>query len=194
MRREPADGLHGDRPRPAHRRRGVDHPGRPRGAGHRHGAARERRPGQGAQAAGGQRRVLQRDPSQAAAGGDRGRRRVHLRRLPESQELGRERHLRTGGGDAERAPSSSAATPNSIRSSPSSTPTPAPGAACAWRPVPTTRPGRSEEDGKAVAIIDRTACKGCGGCVPVCPKNAIDLQGYTDAQITGHDRRPSSRS
>ena len=34
-----------------------------------------------------------------------------------------------------------------------------------------------------MAVIDKTACKGCGGCVPVCPINAIDLQGYTDAQI-----------
>ena len=40
-----------------------------------------------------------------------------------------------------------------------------------------------DEDGKAVAFIDKTACKGCGGCVPVCPKDAIDLEGYTDAQI-----------
>ena len=40
-----------------------------------------------------------------------------------------------------------------------------------------------EVDGRAVAFIDETTCKGCGGCVPVCPKNAIDLQGYTDAQI-----------
>ena len=34
-----------------------------------------------------------------------------------------------------------------------------------------------------MAFIDKTACKGCGGCVPVCPKDAIDLEGYTDAQI-----------
>ena len=27
-----------------------------------------------------------------------------------------------------------------------------------------------EEDGKQVAFIDKTACKGCGGCVPFCPK------------------------
>jgi heterodisulfide reductase subunit A len=38
-------------------------------------------------------------------------------------------------------------------------------------------------DGKKVAVIDKTACKGCGGCVPVCPQSAIDLEGYTDAQI-----------
>ena len=42
---------------------------------------------------------------------------------------------------------------------------------------------QAEEDGKAVARVIRTACKGCGACVPVCPTDAIDLQGYTDAQI-----------
>ena len=36
-----------------------------------------------------------------------------------------------------------------------------------------------------VAVISETGCKGCGGCVPVCPEDAIDLRGYTDAQITG---------
>ncbi|HJW83233.1 MAG TPA: 4Fe-4S binding protein [Anaerolineae bacterium] len=35
-----------------------------------------------------------------------------------------------------------------------------------------------------MATISETACKGCGGCVPLCPENAIDLRGYTDAQIT----------
>jgi heterodisulfide reductase subunit A len=39
-------------------------------------------------------------------------------------------------------------------------------------------------EGKPVAIISETGCKGCGGCVPVCPDNAIDLRGYTDAQIS----------
>jgi heterodisulfide reductase subunit A len=34
-----------------------------------------------------------------------------------------------------------------------------------------------------VASVIRTACKGCGGCVPVCPVDATDLLGYTDAQI-----------
>lgn len=34
-----------------------------------------------------------------------------------------------------------------------------------------------------MARIDKTACKGCGGCIPVCPVKAIDLEGYTNAQI-----------
>ena len=37
---------------------------------------------------------------------------------------------------------------------------------------------------RSTAVISETGCKGCGGCVPVCPENAIDLRGYTDAQIT----------
>ena len=39
------------------------------------------------------------------------------------------------------------------------------------------------EGGKEIASIARTSCKACGGCVPVCPSGAIDLQGYTDAQV-----------
>jgi heterodisulfide reductase subunit A len=38
-------------------------------------------------------------------------------------------------------------------------------------------------DGRTVAEISPAVCKGCGGCVPVCPENAIDLLGYTDAQM-----------
>ncbi|MFH0916233.1 MAG: FAD-dependent oxidoreductase [bacterium] len=38
-------------------------------------------------------------------------------------------------------------------------------------------------DGRDVATISETACKGCGGCVPICAAEAIDLQGYTDAQV-----------
>ncbi len=38
-------------------------------------------------------------------------------------------------------------------------------------------------DGKEIATIARTSCKGCGGCVPVCKAGAIDLQGYSDAQV-----------
>ncbi|MEO8556669.1 MAG: 4Fe-4S dicluster-binding protein [Actinomycetota bacterium] len=38
-------------------------------------------------------------------------------------------------------------------------------------------------DGRTVAEISAAVCKGCGGCVPVCPEDAIDLLGYTDAQM-----------
>jgi len=38
-------------------------------------------------------------------------------------------------------------------------------------------------DGRTVAEISAAVCKGCGGCVPICPENAIDLLGYTDAQM-----------
>jgi heterodisulfide reductase subunit A len=40
-----------------------------------------------------------------------------------------------------------------------------------------------DADGRTVAEISAAVCKGCGGCVPVCPENAIDLLGYTDAQM-----------
>jgi heterodisulfide reductase subunit A2 len=33
------------------------------------------------------------------------------------------------------------------------------------------------------ATIAASTCKGCGGCVPHCPEGAIDLLGYTDAQM-----------
>ncbi len=38
-------------------------------------------------------------------------------------------------------------------------------------------------EGKAVAQVNRTLCKGCGACGPVCDLNAIELDGYSDAQI-----------
>ena len=41
----------------------------------------------------------------------------------------------------------------------------------------------ADTDGRQVAEISAAVCKGCGGCVPVCPENAIDLLGYTDAQM-----------
>ena len=40
-----------------------------------------------------------------------------------------------------------------------------------------------DADGRTVAEISAAVCKGCGGCVPVCPEDAIDLLGYTDAQM-----------
>jgi heterodisulfide reductase subunit A2 len=36
---------------------------------------------------------------------------------------------------------------------------------------------------KEVAAISPAICKGCGGCVPVCEPEAIDLEGYTNAQM-----------
>jgi heterodisulfide reductase subunit A len=39
-------------------------------------------------------------------------------------------------------------------------------------------------EGKEVARVVSALCKGGGACVPVCPQNAIDVEGYTDAQIT----------
>ena len=53
----------------------------------------------------------------------------------------------------------------------------------------TGRPNAPEADdlaahGREVVTISEAGCKGCGGCVPMCPENAIDLRGYTDAQIT----------
>jgi len=39
-------------------------------------------------------------------------------------------------------------------------------------------------DGKEVAQVVPVLCKGGGACVPVCPQNAIDVEGYTAAQIT----------
>ena len=39
-------------------------------------------------------------------------------------------------------------------------------------------------DGRDVARIIPSLCKGGGACVPVCPQDAIDVEGYTDVQIT----------
>lgn len=39
-------------------------------------------------------------------------------------------------------------------------------------------------DGRDVAKVIPALCKGCGACVPICSHGAIDVQGYTDAQIT----------
>jgi heterodisulfide reductase subunit A len=40
-----------------------------------------------------------------------------------------------------------------------------------------------KSDGRDVVDISAAVCKGCGGCIPVCAENAIDLLGYTDAQM-----------
>jgi len=36
---------------------------------------------------------------------------------------------------------------------------------------------------KEVAMIIGSSCKGEGGCVPVCPQDAIQIEGYRDDQI-----------
>ncbi len=40
------------------------------------------------------------------------------------------------------------------------------------------------EGDRAVAEIQPALCKGCGGCVPVCGPQAIDLASFTNAQVT----------
>ena len=41
-----------------------------------------------------------------------------------------------------------------------------------------------EHEGKAVAEVRAELCKGCGLCAAVCPTAAIDVEGYTDAEVT----------
>jgi heterodisulfide reductase subunit A len=60
--------------------------------------------------------------------------------------------------------------------------------ACTWcgrceEACPFSAVAKVTSDGREVAVIDPTLCKGCGGCAPVCREDAIDLLGYTDAQI-----------
>ncbi len=43
---------------------------------------------------------------------------------------------------------------------------------------------RQEVDGRQVAAISPNICKGCGGCVPVCPNEAIGVDGVTGTQVT----------
>jgi heterodisulfide reductase subunit A len=38
-------------------------------------------------------------------------------------------------------------------------------------------------DGKDVASINHSVCKGCGMCLPVCPTDAIDLVAYSNREI-----------
>ena len=40
-------------------------------------------------------------------------------------------------------------------------------------------------EGRKVAKISISNCKGCGMCTPVCPTDAIDLAGFTNSQIEG---------
>jgi len=43
----------------------------------------------------------------------------------------------------------------------------------------------TEYEGRKVAKINVSNCKGCGMCTPVCPTDAIDLAGFTNAQVEG---------
>lgn len=43
---------------------------------------------------------------------------------------------------------------------------------------------RTSCDGKEVALVIQSLCKGEGACVPICPHGAIDVEGFTDQQIT----------
>jgi len=42
---------------------------------------------------------------------------------------------------------------------------------------------KETRNGKEVAVIEKALCKGEGACIPVCPKDALDLKGCTDAQF-----------
>jgi heterodisulfide reductase subunit A len=53
-------------------------------------------------------------------------------------------------------------------------------AACPYEAVE-----QGQVDGRPAARIVASLCKGEGGCVPVCPQNAIEIEGYTNAQVTG---------
>ena len=62
--------------------------------------------------------------------------------------------------------------------------------ACAWCDVCTQACPydgaimKAEHDGKQVAEVRPELCKGCGLCASVCPAAAIDVDGYTNAQVT----------
>ena len=49
--------------------------------------------------------------------------------------------------------------------------------------LPLRRDQPGTRDGKKVAEISAATCKGCGGCVPLCGQDAIDLLGHTDEQM-----------
>jgi heterodisulfide reductase subunit A len=38
-------------------------------------------------------------------------------------------------------------------------------------------------NGKYIATVMETNCKGCGMCIPVCESNAINLVGYSDREM-----------
>jgi heterodisulfide reductase subunit A len=42
---------------------------------------------------------------------------------------------------------------------------------------------KAEDQGEEITEINQALCKGCGGCVPFAPDDAIEVRGYTDQQI-----------
>jgi heterodisulfide reductase subunit A2 len=60
---------------------------------------------------------------------------------------------------------------------------------CTWcgeclKACPYSAVQRISWDTKEIAYIVGSQCKGEGACVPVCPYDALDIEGYTDLQIT----------
>ena len=47
-------------------------------------------------------------------------------------------------------------------------------------------------DGKPV--INDVMCSGCGACIPACPENALDQQGFSDAQLKANIRGALDKS
>jgi heterodisulfide reductase subunit A len=43
---------------------------------------------------------------------------------------------------------------------------------------------RIETDGKEIAEVNPVLCKGEGACIPICPHQALDIEGYSNEQIT----------
>lgn len=41
-----------------------------------------------------------------------------------------------------------------------------------------------KETGKRVAKVDRAECRACGACVAACPSAAMDMEGFSNAEIT----------
>ncbi len=40
-----------------------------------------------------------------------------------------------------------------------------------------------KDEGKNIAMINTSVCKGCGMCLPVCPEDAINLASYSNPEI-----------
>lgn len=60
--------------------------------------------------------------------------------------------------------------------------------ACIWcnactEACPFNAVNKVESEGKSVAVINISNCKGCGMCLPVCPTDAIELTGFSNREI-----------